>query len=85
MDVRLVDANELERLLRSVVRDELDARERPLEIMTKKQLSERYGWSPSTINRKMKQGLPYFGKNGEHPRFRKSDVDSWLTSQQEYI
>lgn len=75
----------VEESLRRVVREELDARDRPKDILTRKQLSERYGWSSTTIWRKMRKGLPHFGGVGEHPRFKKSEVDRWLTEQSSYL
>jgi predicted DNA-binding transcriptional regulator AlpA len=81
----VIETNDLAEILRSIVRQELDARERPNEIMTKQQLCDYTGWSISTINRKMKAGLPYFGGEGEHPRFSKSKVDEWLTKEQSYL
>jgi excisionase family DNA binding protein len=50
------------------------------EWMTKRELSKYLKWSPSKIERKMSEGLPFTGGKGEHPRFRKSDVDAWLAS-----
>jgi excisionase family DNA binding protein len=75
----------LENIVRSVIREELDSREKPNEIMTRSQLSDYVGWSLSTIRRKMKAGLPHFGGEGEHPRFRKSEIDKWLTQQNSYL
>lgn len=83
MSLAVIDVQDLESMLRGIVRDELDSRERLGEIMTKKQLAEEYGWSSSTITRRMKDGLPYFG--GGHPRFRRSDVDRWLTERESYL
>jgi predicted DNA-binding transcriptional regulator AlpA len=85
MSLTIIETNDLEKLLRSVVRQELDARERPNEIMNRQQLSEYTGWSLSTITRKMKAGLPYFGGEGEHPRFQRAKVDEWLTKERSYL
>lgn len=49
-------------------------------LMTKAELAKYLKWSPSKIERKMAEGLPYIGGKGEHPRFRRSDVDAWLSS-----
>jgi hypothetical protein len=43
----VIETNDLAEILRSIVRQELDARERPNEIMTKQQLCDYTGWSIS--------------------------------------
>lgn len=68
-----------QRAARFAVR-EFSQQNRVDEVMTKKQLGEYFGWSPSTVNRKMKQGLPHSG--GGHPRFRRSEVERWLTQNE---
>jgi excisionase family DNA binding protein len=75
----------LESIVRSVIREELGSITRPDGIMTRQQLSDYTGWSLSTIARKMKKGLPYSGGHGEHPRFRRSEVDKWLTNERSYL
>jgi excisionase family DNA binding protein len=50
------------------------------EMMTKRELAKYLKWSPSKIERKMAEGMPYIGGKGEHPRFRRSEVDAWLSS-----
>ncbi len=47
------------------------------ELMTKGELAEYLRCDVSKINRKMKEGLPYI-VFGNHPRYRKSDIDYWL-------
>lgn len=84
MELKVVTLTDLETVLRDVVRSELDARETS-EILTRKQLSEKTGWSLSTIQRKMKKGLPHFGGDGEHPRFLWSQVKEWLTREESYL
>jgi excisionase family DNA binding protein len=85
MSIAVIETHDLEAMIRETIRSELDARERPREIMTRAQLSEYTGWSLSTIRRKMKNGLPHFGGEGEHPRFRRAAVDNWLTEQESYL
>lgn len=85
MSIAVIDVHDLEEIIRDAVRKELDAREAPGEIMTRKQLAEFTGWSLSTIRRKMDQGLPYFGGEGEHPRFLRAEVQKWLTEKQSYL
>ena len=85
MEVVTISKDDLVDLISTVVRKELDARERPTEIMTKTQLSEYTGWSLSTIRRKMKEGLPYFGGGDTHPRFLRRKVDEFLTQERSYL
>jgi hypothetical protein len=50
------------------------------EIMSKQELGEYLKWSPSKIERKMREGMPFIGRKGERPRYRKSDIDKWTSS-----
>ena len=51
---------------------------RPIpEIMNKREIAEYLRCAISKIDRSMKKGMPHF-MFGDTPRFRKSDIDSWL-------
>ena len=76
----LPSVEDIERIVRSVVREELDARERPGDVLTREQLKKIYGWSDSTVRRKVKAGMPSLGR-----RFRQSDINRWLTQQNSYL
>lgn len=48
------------------------------EVMSKAELSEYWGCSIATINRYMKDGMPFEKVyDNAHPTFRRFDVDSW--------
>lgn len=49
-----------------------------LEIMTKTELADYLRCSVSKVNSYMGKGLPFF-MFGEHPRYRKSEIDRWLS------
>lgn len=49
------------------------------EIMTKKECAYYLRCDTAKIDRLRKEGLPFI-KFGEHPRFRKSDINAWLNS-----
>lgn len=83
--VILLTADELSDIIRrtadavvSELRDEIDTR-RPKELMTKTELADYLRCDVSKINRYMTKDLP-FEYFGDHPRFRKSDIDFWLKS-----
>jgi predicted DNA-binding transcriptional regulator AlpA len=85
MEVEIVhiERGRLETLLRGIIREELDSREQTGEILTKSDVAREYGWSASTINRYMKGGMPHFGPG--RPRFRRTDINSWLEKKQAYL
>lgn len=77
-----ITTDELERIVSRAVRVALDdLRSKPTkEIMTKAELAEYLSCSVSKVNAYMGKGLP-FVTFGEHPRFRKSEIDRWLTNE----
>lgn len=50
----------------------------PKEVMTKKELAEYLRVSVATIDRKMRDGLPFVKVSEESPRFYRSQIDRWL-------
>ena len=85
MSTEVLDRHDLEELL-SPIMDELGKLRRQIEqqtpeIMDKPTLAKYLKWSPATINRRMKEGMPYVGVPGEDPRFYRSDVDNWMKSR----
>lgn len=82
MAVAVLDESQLQDLIRQAVllataelRDELELKRTP-EVMTKQQLSDYIHYDASSINRFMKEGMPF--ERG--PRFRKCCIDAWLKS-----
>jgi excisionase family DNA binding protein len=63
-------------------KEEIKAAPPVREIMTKAELADYLRCSVSKVNAYMREGLP-FVTFGEHPRFRKSEIDRWLDRGQE--
>jgi hypothetical protein len=83
MAIAVLEESQLQTIIRDAVklataelRDELE-RSRTPELMNKVQLTKYLDCHVSSINRFMKGGMPY-EMLGEHPRFRKADIDTWL-------
>lgn len=83
MAIAVLDETQLQEIIRQAVvlatkdlRDELQRLSTP-EVMTKDRLAVYLECHVSSINRFMKAGMPY-EMLGEHPRFRKADIDDWL-------
>jgi excisionase family DNA binding protein len=83
MAIAVLEESELQKIITDAVklaaaelRDELE-RSRTPELMDKGLLTKYLRCHISSINRFMKNGMP-FEMLGEHPRFRKSDIDAWL-------
>lgn len=51
------------------------------EIMDKQAVAKYLKFSMSKVNSLMKADLPHYKKDGEDPRFFKSEIDSWLKSR----
>lgn len=47
------------------------------KFLTKEQLAEHLGLSPSMVSKLMRQGLPYY-KFGRAVRYRSGEVAAWL-------
>ena len=75
MSLAVIDTTELAEMLRGIVREELDARDKG-DVLTKAELGKEYNWSASTINRYMRSGMPSHGPG--RPRFRRTEIDAWL-------
>lgn len=52
----------------------------PKEVMTKRELADYLRVSVATIDRKMKEGLPFVKVSEESPRFYRSQIDGWLNN-----
>jgi len=79
----LITPDELERIVDRAVRSAVKSvinQEPQRELMTKAELADYLRCSVSKVNAYMGKGLPS-EQFGEHPRFRKSDVDRWLRNE----
>ena len=83
MAIAVLGESEITELIRKAVllataelRDELE-RSRTPELMKKERLAEYLDCHVSSITRFMKAGMPV-EMLGDHPRFRKADIDIWL-------
>lgn len=50
----------------------------PKEVMTKKEVADYLRVSVATVDRKMKDGLPFVKVSEDSPRFYRRQVDNWL-------
>jgi excisionase family DNA binding protein len=50
-------------------------------ILTKAQAAEYLGKTVPTIDRYMREGIPFRKIDGGHPEFLKSDIDRWLSER----
>lgn len=62
------------------LRDDIESQKTP-ELMTKAELAKYLRCDVSKINRYMTKGLPFF-YFGDHPRFRKSEIDEYFQKVQ---
>lgn len=83
MDQRLyfIHPDELEKLIRDTVRATVSEFKRTPPILTKKQVAEYLGKSVPTIDRYMREGLPFRKIDGGYPEFYKSLVDEWINER----
>lgn len=68
---------ELQRLIETTVSIALSKTKHFPLIMTKKQVADYLGKPVSTINRWMREDLPYRKEGNEYPEFYKPDIDKW--------
>lgn len=54
-------------------------------IMTKAQVADYLGKSVPTVDRYMREGLPYRKEGKDHPEFYKKQVDRWLDERAQTI
>lgn len=90
MDVKVVTltVEEVEDLIQATVRatvTEIKPNHVPL-LMDKSQVADYLGKTKATINRWMKQGLPYRKEGKEYPEFYRPLVDKWMEERfSEYL
>ena len=83
METRLFFANpdDLEKLIRDTVRVTVSEFKHTPPILTKKQVAEYLGKSVPTIDRYMREGLPFRKIDGGYPEFYKPQVDGWMNER----
>ena len=69
--------SELRTLIAEAVKDAV----RVPPLLTKAQVADYLGKSVPTIDRYMREGLPYRKIDGGHPEFYKPDIDRWLNER----
>ena len=78
-ELALLSRQEIEGIIAQAVDKTVNARVRPTPlIMNKAQLCAYLDKPLSTINRWMKEGLPYRKEGKDYPEFYKPHVDEWL-------
>ena len=78
---------ELERLIQQTVRvtvTEFTSNRIP-PLMDKAQVAEYLGKTTATINRYMREGMPFRKIDGGYPEFYKFDIDRWLRERSKEI
>jgi predicted DNA-binding transcriptional regulator AlpA len=80
MDNRLffVQPDELQKLIRDAVRATVSEFRHTPPILTKKQVADYLGKSVPTIDRYMREGLPFRKVDGGYPEFYKESIDRWV-------
>lgn len=73
----VIETTELEALIRRTVADALQ-RDRVPPILTKAQVAEYLGKSIATINRYMREDMPFRKDGNGYPEFYKADIDRWI-------
>lgn len=82
-EVVTLTKHDLEQLITKTVREAVSqlVPERVPPVMNKKQLAKYVDKPISTINRWMKEGLPYRKEGKDYPEFYKKDVDAWIDAR----
>lgn len=72
--------DDLERLIQKTVRVTVSefTNNRIPPLMDKAQVADYLGKTPATINRYMREGMPFRKIDGGYPEFYKVDIDRWL-------
>lgn len=80
VEIVTLTKHDLEQLIAQTVRatvTELKPNHVP-PILSKAQVAEYLGKTTATIDRYMREGIPFRKIDGGHPEFYKSDIDNWL-------
>lgn len=81
MGVEVLTTEDIETLIQRTVDATLSRLEklhRVPPLMTKAQVAEYLGKSTATIDRLMREGLPFRKYDGGFPEFYRPDIDAWL-------
>jgi phage terminase Nu1 subunit (DNA packaging protein) len=73
-----VQQTELKQLIETTVTIALSKSKHFPSIMTKKQVADYLGKPTSTINRWMREGMPFRKEGNDYPEFYRPHVDKWL-------
>jgi hypothetical protein len=72
VEIVTITTEDLESIIRRVIREEMETL--PNEIVSRKELRKRYGWSDTTVYRRIQEGMPSL-KGG---LFKINDIERWL-------
>lgn len=81
MGVEVLTTEDVESLIQKTVDatlSKLEKLHRVPPLMTKAQVAEYLGKSTATIDRYMREGLPFRKYDGGFPEFYRPDIDEWL-------
>ena len=77
----LTSQQELKALIAEAVNDAVRLHPRTPPLLTKAQVADYLGKSVPTIDRYMREGMPFRKVDGGHPEFYKPDIDRWLNER----
>ena len=73
-----ISTEQFKSLIRDAVRATVSEIQSHPPLMTKAQVASYLGKSVPTIDRYMREGMPFRKEGKGHPEFLKSDIDRWL-------
>lgn len=85
MEVLQIERSELESLLIRATRIGVSQATRVSPILTKAQVAAYLDKSIPTINRYMKEGMPFRKVDGGYPEFYKSQIDRWIDERSQEV
>lgn len=86
MEMIVLSRNEVEQLIQDTVKATVSHMTRHTPpLMTKAQVAAYLDKSTATINRYMREGMPFRKIDGGHPEFYRSEVDRWLNERVQEI
>lgn len=83
MEIVTLTQKDLERLIQKTVRDTVSefTRNRVPPILNKAQVADYLGKTTATIDRYMREGMPFRKFDGGYPEFYKLDIDRWISER----
>jgi excisionase family DNA binding protein len=78
----ILKPSEFREIIADAVSEGVKRASRPIPpLLTKAQVADYLGKSVPTIDRYMREGLPFRKVDGGHPEFYKTEIDRWLNER----